>query len=166
MKVISKEVSAHIAAMAVVNSEKAALGPLLASILLRLWLHDIEDNGDSVFIVVPHDSLVGVSTVSSDDSVAFHRVFGILIVWHDLLQRIICHCFQLLLEFCVKALGCGFFLRVGRLLLLLLLHLLMSLVLAIRNDLHITFGIKIAQGALAGRIAFPQRLLLVVPRAS
>lgn len=62
MKVIAEEVGAAITAMAVKHPEESALRPVLA--LLRRRLHDVEDDADSVLVVIPDDPLVSIRCVS------------------------------------------------------------------------------------------------------
>ncbi len=51
MEVVSKVVRAAGPSVSVVNPEERALGPFIALLVLRL--HDIEDDGDTVFVIVP-----------------------------------------------------------------------------------------------------------------
>lgn len=55
--------------MAVVDAEERALGPQVAVEILGLGLHDIQNDGHPVFIVISYDSLVGVSAVARDQAV-------------------------------------------------------------------------------------------------
>lgn len=68
--------------MAIIDAEEGAFWPFSTSELLRFRLHNVQDDGYSILIVVPYDTLIGVSTVSSDDTVPFGRVLRRLIVWH------------------------------------------------------------------------------------
>ena len=74
------------ATVAIVDAEKGAFRPLGTAVLLRFRLHDVEDNGHSVFVVVADDALVGVCAVGCDDTVAFGGKFGGLVVRHELLD--------------------------------------------------------------------------------
>jgi len=53
VQVVSEEFSALAAPVSVVNAEKRALGPLVDLAFLGLGLHDVQDDGHSVFIVIP-----------------------------------------------------------------------------------------------------------------
>ena len=62
MEIVSKKVGAGVAAVTVEHSEEGALWPVFDVFLLR-WLHDVQDNAYSVFVVVTDYSLVGVGCV-------------------------------------------------------------------------------------------------------
>ena len=53
--------------MAIVNGKEGASRPEVD--LLELGLDDIENNGDTVFVVVTNHALVGVGSVSDDDAI-------------------------------------------------------------------------------------------------
>ena len=48
--------------MAVEHAEETDLRPFNLQVLLALWLEDVEDDGDSVLIVVPNDALISVGS--------------------------------------------------------------------------------------------------------
>ena len=52
--------------MAIIDAEKRALGPLLTLKVLRFWLHNIQDDGYTILVVVPYDTLIRVGTISRD----------------------------------------------------------------------------------------------------
>ena len=58
VKLVSEVVSTGCATMTVVNSEEGASRPLVD--LLELRLNDVENDADSVFVVVPDDALMSV----------------------------------------------------------------------------------------------------------
>ena len=66
--------------MAVKDTKEAALGPVL-DIFFRWWLHDVEDNGYSILIIVPYDALVGVRCVTHDYSIFSNTAFCGLPTW-------------------------------------------------------------------------------------
>ena len=77
MKVVTQEVCAATATVAVVYTEEGASWPFFVASAGRL--EDVEDNGHAVFIVIPageyeclpHNALVCVGCVRLDDSIAF-----------------------------------------------------------------------------------------------
>ena len=66
--------------MAVKDTEEAALGPVL-DVFFRWWLHDVQDNGYPVLIVVPDDALIGVCRIAHDDTIFANTAFGGLPAW-------------------------------------------------------------------------------------
>ena len=75
MKVVSKEISAYMSTMAIVNAKKGALRPLSPRELLRLGLHDVQNDCYAILVIVSHDSLICVRTVGRHDAVSFGREF-------------------------------------------------------------------------------------------
>ena len=55
--------------MAVIDAKEGALGPLLVLVVLRLRLHNVKDDGDTVLVVVSHNTLIGVGAVTSHESI-------------------------------------------------------------------------------------------------
>jgi len=49
--------------MAIEHSEKADLGPLYVEVLLRFWFEDIQNDRNSVLVVVSNYTLVGVCSI-------------------------------------------------------------------------------------------------------
>lgn len=86
MEVIPKKISTNMPPMTIVYAKKRAFGPLLARELLWLGLHDVQNNGNSVFVIISNNSLVSISAISSNYSVAFSRILGWLVVWHQCLD--------------------------------------------------------------------------------
>ena len=54
--------------MSIEDAKERALGPRVT--FLVLWLHDIQDYRNTIFVVVADYALVGVSSVCSQDPVA------------------------------------------------------------------------------------------------
>ena len=52
MEVVSEEVGANTAAMAVINSEKTALGPFNFRMGLLFWPHNVQNDGHTILVVV------------------------------------------------------------------------------------------------------------------
>ena len=84
MQVVSKEVSAYMPTMTIVNAKEWAFGPLAAWKLLRLWLHNVQDYGDAIFIVVANYTLVRIGSVSCNDAITLGWILGNLVVRHQL----------------------------------------------------------------------------------
>ena len=78
MELVSEEFSARVASMAVVDSKEAALWPVL--VLSVRWLGDIENDGHSVFIVIPYEALVCNCRVGSHNSISFHTALSWLLI--------------------------------------------------------------------------------------
>ena len=72
MQVISEEIRTRMPSMPIENSEKLAFGPCSFALLLRRFLN-IEDNGDTILIVVPNHALIGVGSVRFDHAILFYR---------------------------------------------------------------------------------------------
>ena len=68
--------------MPIIDAEKGALRPLVVWVLLGLWLHNVENNCYTVLVIIAHNALVGVGTISSNYAITLSAVFGRLIVWH------------------------------------------------------------------------------------
>ena len=81
--------------MAVINCKERAPGPVLN--LLKLWLDDIQNNGDPVFVVVPDDALVGVGRVATDNSVLFASKLCRVVRLDEALDLLLLHLHVLLL---------------------------------------------------------------------
>ena len=53
VQVVSEELGALVAAMAIVDAKEGALRPVVNLALLALGLHDVQDYGHAVLVVVP-----------------------------------------------------------------------------------------------------------------
>lgn len=73
MQVVSQEFCASGAPVTVVDAEEGALGPFF--VFAGCGFDDVEDDADSVFVVVSDQALMGVCGVGSDDPVAFYACF-------------------------------------------------------------------------------------------
>jgi hypothetical protein len=80
MQIVSQKVCASVASMAIENSEEAAFWPIV-DVLLRWRLHDIQDNTNSILIVISDNSLIGVCRVPHDMPIFSHTAFGWLPAW-------------------------------------------------------------------------------------
>lgn len=53
VQVVTEELGALVAAMAIVDAKEGALRPVVNLALLALGLHDVQDDGHAVLVVVP-----------------------------------------------------------------------------------------------------------------
>lgn len=67
VEVVSEVVCTSRSSVAIEDAEEANLGPLDIEMRLVFGFEDIEDDANSVFVVVPDDALVGVGGVGLDD---------------------------------------------------------------------------------------------------
>lgn len=65
MQIIPEEVSASVSSMAIEDTEETALRPV-CNIFLCWRLHNVENNANSILIVVSDDALVGIGSISHD----------------------------------------------------------------------------------------------------
>jgi len=79
VQVVSEVLRAFRAPVPIIDPEIGAFGPV-TEVFLALGLHDVEDDGDPVFVVVANDALVRICSVGSDGAVAFARELGWLVV--------------------------------------------------------------------------------------
>lgn len=84
VQVVAKKVSADVPPVPIIYAEEGALGPFCTAVLLRLRLHYVEYDGNSVLVVVSDNPLVRVSSVCGDNAVSLGTVLGGLIVRHQL----------------------------------------------------------------------------------
>jgi hypothetical protein len=79
MQVISKEIGTRVTTMPIKNSEECAFRPVVT--FLTWWLHYVENNRYSIFVVVSDYALVGVCWVTTYDPIFAHWAFCLLKVW-------------------------------------------------------------------------------------
>ena len=90
VQIISKEISACSSTMTIIHSEERALWPFFLGAMSRL--HYVKNDGHSVFVVVPYDSLVGVGCVRPYYSISSDRALGRVIVRNgNLMARLPSH---------------------------------------------------------------------------
>jgi len=78
VKIVSQILCTGIASMPIVDSKEWALRPTF--MLPVFWLHYVQNDGNSIFIVGPDKSLVGVGSVSSHNAIPFHAALGWLMI--------------------------------------------------------------------------------------
>lgn len=81
MQIVSKELSAGTASMTIIDTEERTSRPRL--MLAVLWLDDVEDDRDSILVVVTHQSLVCIGSIGSNDSIAFVAALSGLVIRDD-----------------------------------------------------------------------------------
>ena len=74
MKLVSEEVSTSRSTMTVVHCKEGAPWPIFD--LLKFWSYDVKNDRDPIFIVVPHNALMGVGTIGRDNAVLLTRELG------------------------------------------------------------------------------------------
>lgn len=75
MQIVSQEVGASVATVTVKNAKEAAFRPFL-NVFLDRRLHDVQDNADSVLVVVSNDALVGIRSIAHDETIFADTTFG------------------------------------------------------------------------------------------
>ena len=80
MQIVPKEVSANSTTVAIVDSEKRAFWPVLRFKILWFRFHDVENDSNSILIIVPYNTLIGICSIPRDQSVSLVRKFGVLVV--------------------------------------------------------------------------------------
>lgn len=80
MQIISQKVSASWSSMPIINSKERTFWPLL--ILSMFWLNHIKYDRHSIFIVVSYNSLICVSCITPNNSIAFNRAFSRFVIWY------------------------------------------------------------------------------------
>ena len=88
VQVVAEKVSTDMSSMAVINAEEGALGPLGTTVLLRFGFHYIQNDGNSVLIVVPYNALVRIGTVGGNNTVSLGAELSGLVVRHQLFDVI------------------------------------------------------------------------------
>ena len=89
MQIISKEISADMTSVSIIDAEEGALWPIFIWKLFAFWLHNVKNDCQSVFFVVSDDSLIRVGSVGCKYTITFGTVFCWLIVWHQHLDVLI-----------------------------------------------------------------------------
>jgi len=94
MELVSEEVSALCAPVAVVDREERAPGPVVN--LFEFRLDDVQDYRDSILVVIPYHSLMGVGCIGHDDPVLLGCELGRVVVLPELLDLVFFHVLVLL----------------------------------------------------------------------
>ncbi len=81
MELISQKLSAGRAPMSVVNTKKTTFGPIL--VLSVRWSGYVQNNWDSIFVVISKKALVSYCGVCSYNSIPFIWAFSFFIVWNN-----------------------------------------------------------------------------------
>lgn len=83
VKVVTQVISASRTSVTVKNAEETDLGPFNIQICFTLWLENIQNNRDSVFIVLTDYALVCVSSITLDVAALLLRRLGRLVVLEE-----------------------------------------------------------------------------------
>lgn len=75
VQIVTQEVGACVAAVAIEHAEEAALGPVL-DVLFVGRLHDVEDDAHAVLIIITNNALISVRGVTHNESVLAHTALG------------------------------------------------------------------------------------------
>ena len=80
VKLISQKVCTSSTSMAIVNCEERASGPFVY--LFELRLNNIKNNRNPIFIIIPNNTLMGISCIGAHHPIFFTGEFG-WVVWLD-----------------------------------------------------------------------------------
>lgn len=69
MQLVPQIVSTRRSTMAIIDSKEGTSGPILS--IFEFWLDYVQYNGDTIFIVVPDDSLMSIRRIWSNHSISF-----------------------------------------------------------------------------------------------
>ena len=87
MKVISKKICTVWSTMAVINTKERTFWPIL-NMCFVLWLHYVENNWNSVLIIISYNSLICICSIRFYDSISFNGSFSGIVVWKNNFCRI------------------------------------------------------------------------------
>jgi hypothetical protein len=77
MELIPQEVCASSTSMPIINCKETASGPLVD--LLELWLNNIEDYANSIFIIISNNALMSIRRITTNHSILFACEFSWMI---------------------------------------------------------------------------------------
>ena len=83
--------------MPIINTKERALRPFFLFSISRF--HNIQDNRYSVFIIIPHNSLISVCSISFYNSISLGWGLWFLIKWHCILLSLWLYYLRLFLFF-------------------------------------------------------------------
>ena len=63
MEIVPQEVSTDSSSVPIIYSEERTLGPLLAFEVLRFRFHDVQNDGNTIFVVISNNALICVGTI-------------------------------------------------------------------------------------------------------
>ena len=89
VKLVFEEIGTRGASMPIIDCEVATLGPV-CDVFATRWLRHVQDDRDSVFVVVPLDALVGVGRVRCDQAVRFRGKLCWFVVLQGVILRLRC----------------------------------------------------------------------------
>jgi len=81
MQVISQEISTSRSSMTIIHSEERAFWPFLFEAVLRFL--NIENDWDSILIIISNYSLICICGISWNKAVFFNWTFRRFVIWND-----------------------------------------------------------------------------------
>ena len=94
VKLVSEEIRTLGPTMTIIDRKKTAPRPEVN--LLELWLDDIQDYGDSIFIVAAHHALVSISCISDHNSILLRGKLSWVVILAELDDLFLLHLHVLL----------------------------------------------------------------------
>ena len=94
MKLISKIISTSSSTMAIIDREEGAPWPFFD--LFKLWFNDIQNDWNSIFIVISDNSLMGIGWITTDNTILFAGELCWMI-WGDISIDLVLFHFHVLL---------------------------------------------------------------------
>lgn len=80
MQLVPEKFSACWSAMAIIDTKKWTLRPIF--MLSVLWFSDVENNSDSIFIIVSHQTHISVCCICSNNSISPSWSFTWVVMWY------------------------------------------------------------------------------------
>ena len=68
MEIISQKVGTSITTMSIKDTKETAFGPIL-NFFLSWWLHNVEYNTNSIFIIISYYTLVSIGSIPHNNSI-------------------------------------------------------------------------------------------------
>ena len=98
MQLISEEIGTSCASMAVINSEEGASWPVFN--LLELRLDNIQNNRDSIFVIIPDNTLMCICSITANNTVLLASEFRWMVRRNITIYLLLFHphVFRLLLD--------------------------------------------------------------------
>jgi hypothetical protein len=81
VQIVSQILSTYVSTVSVKNSKETNLWPISFPLLIFRF-KNVQDNRDSVFIVLTNNTLVSICSISSDQTISFKRMLRWLMIWN------------------------------------------------------------------------------------
>jgi len=95
MELISKKVSTCRSTMTIIDSKKRASGPIIN--LFKFWFNYIKNNWYSVLIIIPDNTLMSISWITTDNTILFACKFCRVIRSYESVDLFLLHFYVFLL---------------------------------------------------------------------